>query len=172
MTDYPDELDTDDSEELAAYIERRYPTQELRMCDTETIHFAYWDVSHRSVSSEFLDHIQAAGYRVLHAGVATVPRRGTRRAWVECRKHEPGENDNTAEHNEFTLTAEGAYIGTIDESADGTNDFTLTCPKCDEEFTPDEAGTITIFGPGEARYTCPRCGHGTDGPPPVLNREQ
>jgi hypothetical protein len=172
---YPAELDTDDIEELTAYIERRYPTQELRMCDTETIHFAYWDVSHRSVSSEFLDHIQAAGYRVLHAGKATVPRRGTQRAWIECRKHEPGENDNTdeedettAENSEFTLTPEGAYIGTIAESAD---EFTLTCCKCETEFTPDDAGTITIFGPSEARYTCPRCGRGNDGPPPTINKE-
>jgi DNA-directed RNA polymerase subunit RPC12/RpoP len=171
MTDYPPELDTDDSEALAAYIERRYPTEELRMCDTETIHFAYWDVSHRSVSSEFLDHIQAAGYRVLHAGRATVPRRGTQRAWVECRKHEPGENETTDENSEFTIAPGGAYIGTIAESADGNNEFTLTCSKCEDEFTPDEARTIVISGPGEARYTCPWCGHGTDGLPPVFNEE-
>jgi hypothetical protein len=171
MTDYPEELDTDDISELSSYIERRYPTEELRMHDTETIHFAYWDVSHRSVSSEFIDHIQQAGYRVLHAGVATVPRRGTRRAWIECRKHEPGENENTVENSEFTLTPEGAYIGTIAESTDGNNEFTLTCCKCEAEFTPDEAGRITIFGPGEARYTCPRCGRGNDGPPPTINEE-
>jgi hypothetical protein len=77
---YPDELDTDDIEELASYIERRYPTQEIRIHDTETIHFGYWDKSHRVVSATLLDHIQAAGYRVLHTGVATVPRGETRRA--------------------------------------------------------------------------------------------
>jgi hypothetical protein len=93
--------------------------------------------SHLSVSSEFIDHIQQAGYRVLHARVATVPRRGTRRAWIECRKHEPGENDvpdeedeTIAENNEFALTPRGAYTGTIAESAD---QFTLTCPKCEED---------------------------------------
>lgn len=41
---YPSELDTDDIEELAAYIERRYPAEEVRMHDTKLIHFAYWDV--------------------------------------------------------------------------------------------------------------------------------
>jgi DNA-directed RNA polymerase subunit RPC12/RpoP len=149
MTDYPEELDTDDVEELAAYIERRYPTEELRMCDTETIHFAYWDVSHRSVSSEFLDHIQQAGYRVLHAGKATVPRRGTQRAWVECRKHESDTNTDGEEHKEFILT----------------------CRKCENEYTPDEAGTILISGPGTAYYTCPRCGHGTNSLPPFPSNE-
>jgi hypothetical protein len=171
MSDYPEELNTDDISELSSYIEQRYPTKELQMHDTRTIHFAYWDTSHRSVCPAFLDHIQAAGYRILYAGVATCPRSGTRRAWVECRKHEPEANENTVENNEFTLTAEGTYIGTIDESADGTNEFTLTCPKCEDEFTPDEAGIITIYGPGKARYTCPRCGHGTDGPPPVFSGE-
>lgn len=34
--------------------------------------------SHRSVSSEFLDHIQQTGYRMLYAGVATVPKYETR----------------------------------------------------------------------------------------------
>jgi hypothetical protein len=87
MTKYPDELDTDDIEKLAAYIERRYSTEEIRIHDTETIHFGYWDKSHRIVSAMLLDHIQAAGYRVLHAGVATVPSGETRRAWMECRKH-------------------------------------------------------------------------------------
>jgi hypothetical protein len=95
MTDYPDELDTDDIEKLAAYIERRYPTEEIRIHDTETIHFGYWDKSHRVVSAMLLDHIQAAGYRILHTGVATVPRRGTRHAWMECQKHAdaPDERD-------------------------------------------------------------------------------
>ena len=175
---YPEELETDDISELASYIERRYSTEEFRIHDTRTIHFAYWDKSHRSVSSEFIDHIQQAGYRVLYAGVATVPNRGTRRAWVECRKHEPeeieaadDEDENAGENNEFRLTAGGAYIGTIDESADGTNEFTLTCRKCEEEYTPEEAGIITISGPDVARYTCPTCGHGTDGPPPILSEE-
>jgi hypothetical protein len=90
---YPAELDTDDIDELAAYIERRYPTEEIRIHDTETIHFGYWDKSDRIVSAMLLEHIQAAGYRVLHAGVATVPRRSTRRAWMECRKHEPDEDN-------------------------------------------------------------------------------
>jgi hypothetical protein len=95
---YPIELDTDDTEALAAYIERHYPTEQFRVHESETIRFTYWDVSHRSVSSEFLDHIQQAGYQVLYAGVATVPRCGTRRAWLECQKHEPdGEN---ADENE------------------------------------------------------------------------
>jgi hypothetical protein len=110
MTDYPDELDTDDSEELAAYIERRYSTKELRMHDTETIHFAYWDVSHRSVSTTFLEHIQAAGYRVEHAGIATLPRWNTRRrAWVECRKYEASEDDateNTAGSDDIVLSCD------------------------------------------------------------------
>jgi hypothetical protein len=168
---YSAELETDDVSELASYIERWYPAEEIRIHETETIHFAYWDKSQRSVHPEFLDHIQQAGYCILYAGKATLPRRGTRRAWVECRKHEPETNETTIKHNEFTLTPEGAYIGTIDESTDGNNDFTLTCPKCEDEYTPDEAGIITIFGPGEARYTCPRCGRGTDGPPPTINED-
>jgi hypothetical protein len=76
---YPPELDTDNIDELASYIERRYPTEEIRFHDTETIHFGYWDGSTRIVSAMLLDHIQAAGYRILHTGVATVPRRSTRR---------------------------------------------------------------------------------------------
>jgi hypothetical protein len=171
MTDYPEELDSDDTDELASYIERRYPTEEMRMHDTRTIHFAYWDKSPRSVSSEFLDHIQQAGYRVLYAGVATCPRRGTRRAWVECRKHEPGENETTDGNSEFTLTAGGAYIGTIATSADGNDEFTLTCRKCEEEYTPDDARRVVISGPGTAYYTCPRCGHGTESLPPFPSDE-
>jgi hypothetical protein len=54
---YPPELDTDDIEELASSIERRYPTEEIRIHDTEFIHFAYWDKSHRVVSEALLDHI-------------------------------------------------------------------------------------------------------------------
>jgi hypothetical protein len=148
MTDYPDELDTDDVEELAAYIERRYPTEELRMCDTETIHFAYWDVSHRSVSSEFLEHIQAAGYRVLHAGVATRPRRSTRCAWVECRKQDEADTDG--------------------EEQSG---LTISCSHCEGRYTSDDARMIVISGPGTARYSCPRCGHGTESLPPFPDRD-
>jgi hypothetical protein len=70
---YPVELDTDDIDELASSIERRYPTEEICIHNTETIHFAYWDKSHRVVSAMLLEHIQAAGYRVLHTGVATIP---------------------------------------------------------------------------------------------------
>jgi hypothetical protein len=145
MNGYPEELDTDDIDELAAYIERRYPAEEVRMHDTEMIHFAYWDVSPYSVSTMFLEHIQRAGYRVLHAGVAKTPSRGRRCAWAECR--EP-----------------------VDET-DGTEreGFTLTCRQCEDEYTPDDAQTIVIADPGEAWYTCPRCGHGTYGPRPVFN---
>jgi hypothetical protein len=150
---YPPELDTDDIEELASYIERRYPTEEMRIHDTETIHFAYWDKSHRVVSATLLEHIQAAGYRVLHTGVATIPRGATRRAWMECRKHEPGE-DVDGEEDEIER-----------------DDITLSCDHCGQEYTPDEARTIAIFGPSDVRYTCHRCGHGTDGPPPILNEE-
>jgi hypothetical protein len=82
MMMYPEELDSDDIDELASYIERRYPTEEIRIHDTETIHFAYWDKSHRVVSATLLDHIQAAGYRVLHTGVATIPEaRPNARGW-------------------------------------------------------------------------------------------
>jgi hypothetical protein len=58
---YPEELETDVVSELASYIERWYPTEELRIHETETFHFAYWDKSQRSVCPEFLDHIQQAG---------------------------------------------------------------------------------------------------------------
>jgi hypothetical protein len=164
---YPDELDTDDISELASYIERRYPTQEIRIHDRETIHFAYWDVSHRSISSKFLEHIQAAGYRVLHAGVAMVPRRGTRRAWIECRKYEPEENDNgAAETND-----NGAAETNDNRSEDESDVYRVSCSHCEDEYTPDEAGSITIFGPGEVWYTCPRCGHGTNGLSPLINEE-
>jgi hypothetical protein len=156
---YPEELDTDDIEELASYIERRYPTDELRMCDTETIHFAYWDVSHLRVSSEFIDHIQQAGYRVLHAGVAIPPRRSTRRAWIECRKHEPDTDEYVAaEMND-------------NRNEDESDVYRVSCSHCEDEYTPDEAGSITIFGPGDVRYTCPRCGHGTNGLSPLINEE-
>src|SRR5699024_1271991 len=151
-------------------IERRYPAEDLLMHDSRTIHFVYWDVSHRSVCGEFLDHIQQAGYGILYAGKAICHRRGTRRAWVECQKHEPEEeNENKGtENNEFRLTPDGAYIGTIDESTDGINDFTLTCPNCHNKFTPEDAGTITIYGPITAHYTCPQCEHRTDGPSPLI----
>jgi hypothetical protein len=102
MRSYPHELDTDDIEALAAYIERRYPAEEVRMRDTEMIHFAYWDVSPHSVSTVFLEHIQRAGYRVLHAGVAKAPSRGRRCAWAECRKPESEENGAVDEQVENT----------------------------------------------------------------------
>jgi hypothetical protein len=85
---YPAELDTDDIEEFAAYIERRYPIEEIWFHDTDTIHVGYWDKSDRIVSAMLLEHIQAAGYRVLHTGVATVPRRSTRRAWRQSGKYD------------------------------------------------------------------------------------
>jgi hypothetical protein len=144
---YPEELDTDDIEKLASYIERRYPTEEIRIHNTETIHFAYWDKSHRIVSAMLLDHIQAAGYRVLHTGVATIPRGATRRAWMECRKHEPGETETESDT------------------------ITLSCDHCGQEYTPDDARTIAIFGPDDVRYTCHRCGHGTNGSSPIDSEE-
>jgi hypothetical protein len=146
---YPEELDTDDIDELASYIECRYPTEEIRIHNTETIHFAYWDKSHRIVSAMLLEHIQAAGYRVLHTGVATIPRGATRRAWMECRKHEPGEGGDEEE----------------------SDDITLSCDHCGQEYTPDDARTIAIFGPDDVRYTCHRCGHGTNGPSPIDREE-
>jgi uncharacterized protein YciI len=93
---------------------------------------------------EFLDHIQRAGYRILYAGQATVPNRGTRRAWVECRKYDA--------LNEHTAT-------------------TVICDNCDDEFTDVDALSIAIFGPGDIRYTCPHCGCGTNGPPPEFSEE-
>jgi hypothetical protein len=148
MMTYPDELDTDDIDELVSYIERRYPTEEIRIHDTETIHFAYWDKSHRIVSATLLEHIQAAGYRVLHTGVATIPRGATQRAWIECRKHEPGENDD-----------------------EESNVSTITCEYCEETFTPDDARTIAIFARDDILYTCPGCYYGTDGPLPIFNED-
>jgi hypothetical protein len=150
---YPAELDSDDIDELASYIERRYPTEEIRIHNTKTIHFAYWDKSHRVVSAMLLDHIQAAGYRILHTGVATIPRGATRRAWMECRKHEPGED------------------GDGDEDETDSDDITLSCDHCDQEYTADDARTIAIFGPDDGRYTCHRCGHGTNGPSPIDSEE-
>jgi hypothetical protein len=44
--------------------------------------------------------------------------------------------------------------------------FRITCNHCDMEFTPPEAHSIAIFGPGEARYGCPECGKSTDSLPP------
>jgi hypothetical protein len=147
MTDYPEELDTDDIDELAAYIERRYPAEEVRMHDTEMIHFAYWDVSPHSVSTVFLEHIQRAGYRVLHAGIAKPPSRGRKCAWAECRKQ-------------------------ADDTDDGKRGrFTIPCRHCDTEYTSNEAQSIVISGPDVAYYTCPRCGRGTDGPPPIPNNK-
>jgi rRNA maturation protein Nop10 len=105
-----------------------------------------------------LDHIQAAGYRILHTGIATLPRRSTRRAWMECRKYESPDEDVTEDMD-------------VDVDRDECEEFTLSCEQCGEEFMPDEARTIAIFGPSEIRYTCPQCGHGTDGPPPVGNDE-
>jgi hypothetical protein len=122
---YPPELDTDAFEELASYIERRYPTEEIRIHDTATIHFAYWDKSHRVVSEALLDHIQAAGYHVLHTGVATIPQGAPRRAWMECRKHEP------------------------EMDADESDGITLSCDHCGQEYTPDDTRTIAIFGPDD-----------------------
>jgi hypothetical protein len=148
---YPAELDTDDIDELASYIERRYPTEEIRIHDTGTIHFAYWDKSHRVVSATLLEHIQAAGYRILHTGIATVPRGEMRRAWMECRKHEPGENEDADETESDMIT--------------------LSCDHCEQVYTPDDARTIAIFGPGDVRYTCHRCGHGTNGPSPIDSEE-
>jgi hypothetical protein len=116
------------------------------MHDTKLIHFAYWDVSPHSVSTVFLEHIQRAGYCVLHAGVAKTPSRGRRCAWAECRKHEDRD----------------------EEKRDG---FTIPCRHCDEEYTSNEARRVVIAGPDVAHYTCPRCGHGTDGPPPIPNQE-
>jgi hypothetical protein len=165
MSDYPEELDTEDISELASYIERRYPTELLRMHDTRTIHFAYWDVSHRSVCTEFLDHIQQAGYRVLYAGVATCPRTATRRAWVECRKHALEENDNSA-----AVVSTNEHDDT-DENAAESDVYRVSCDHCDEEYTPDEAGSIMIHGPGDVYYTCPRCGRGTKGLSPLINED-
>jgi hypothetical protein len=160
---YPPELDTDDTEELASYIERRYPTEEIRIHNTETIHFAYWDKSHRIVSATLLEHIQAAGYRVLHTGVATTPRGATRRAWMECRKHDPEGNESGAGETDTNRRE--------DVNPDESDVYRISCSKCEEQYTPDDARTIAIFGPGDVRYTCPRCGHGTDGPPPMINEE-
>jgi hypothetical protein len=134
---YPAELDTDDIEELASYIAPGIRPRRSAFT-IDTIHFAYWDKSHRVVSAMLLDHIQAAGYRVLHTGVATIPRR----AWMECRKHEPG------------------------EETDESNVTTITCDHCEETFSPDEARTRD-----DILYTCPGCYHWTDGPPPRLDRE-
>jgi hypothetical protein len=141
MISYPDELDTVDIDELASYIERRYPTEGIRIHDTDTIHFAYWNKSHRIVSAMLLEHIQAAGYRVLHTGVATVPRGATQRAWMECRKHEPDENDKRDDDGDDTDENENV-------DADESDVYTLSCPECEKEYTPDNARTVAIFGPG------------------------
>jgi hypothetical protein len=157
---YPPELDTDDIDELAAYIERRYPTEEIRIHDTETIHFGYWDKSTQIVSTMLLDHIQVAGYRILHTGVATLPRRSTRRAWMECRKHDSADEDTTKDMDRD-----------VDRDKNEHNEFMLSCDHCGEEYTPNEAQTTERFGPSKIRYTYPQCGHGTDGLPPIVSKE-
>jgi hypothetical protein len=129
---YPPELDTDDIDELASYIERRYPTEEIRIHDTDTIHFAYWDMSHRIVSATLLEHIQAAGYRVLHTGVATSPSGATRRARMECRKHDPGDETGAGE-------TDTNRNGDVDPNEEESDVYRISCPKCEEEYTPDVA---------------------------------
>jgi hypothetical protein len=66
---------------------------------------------------------------------------------MECRKHEP------------------------EKDTDESDDITLSCNHCGQEYTPDDARTIAIFGPDDVRYTCYRCGHGTDGPSPIDSEE-
>jgi hypothetical protein len=101
-------------------------------------------------------------------------RRATRRAWVECRKHEPAETENRAadankseapDESEAVDSdeSEGMYLAESDE-------YRVSCSHYKDEYTPDEAGSITIIA-GEVWYTCPRCGHGTNGPSPLINKD-
>jgi hypothetical protein len=43
---------------------------------------------------------------------------------------------------------------------------TITCSNCNGTYTEAEADSISIFGPGTARYVCPKCHRGTEAAPP------
>jgi hypothetical protein len=43
--------------------------------------------------------------------------------------------------------------------------MTLTCSNCSTTYTRTEALTITLLGPGTARYVCPKCHRGTEASP-------
>jgi hypothetical protein len=42
----------------------------------------------------------------------------------------------------------------------------ITCSNCDTTYRKSEARSINIFGPGTARYVCPKCHRGTEAVPP------
>jgi rubrerythrin len=45
--------------------------------------------------------------------------------------------------------------------------LTLVCEGCGDVFGPPDARTITIIGPGYARYRCPDCGYVVRSRPPA-----
>jgi hypothetical protein len=134
--DYPDALDADDIEAVVAYIRANYSTHEIHIHDAETLHFGYWDESERYIATGLLHHLQAAGYALVHVGRDVAPESGQWRAWMECRKHAPGERDRT-----------------------------LTCPRCEHAFTPITVSHL-IVGGGVAHYLCPECANCLEACPP------
>jgi DNA replication protein DnaD len=76
-----------------------------------------------------------------HAGVVTIPRRRSRREWIECRKHDHKKNDSRVADTNVNKSE--------DTDPDESDVYRVLCGHCDDEYTPDEAQTIAIFGPGE-----------------------
>lgn len=134
--EYPDALNADDIETVVASIRANYPTHEIHIHDAETLHFGYWDKSERYVDTGLLHHLQAAGYALVQVGRDVAPESGQWHAWMECRKHAPGERART-----------------------------LTCPRCDHAFTPITVPHL-IVGAGVAHYICPECSNSLEASPP------
>lgn len=137
--DYPDALDALDAtdiETVVASIRVNYLAHEIRVHDAATLHFSYWDESEHYVATDLLHHLQAAGYSLLHVGHEVAPESGQRQGWMDCRKYAPGERART-----------------------------LTCPRCEDTFTPVTVAH-RITGPGSAYYACPECENRLEAAPP------
>jgi predicted RNA-binding Zn-ribbon protein involved in translation (DUF1610 family) len=58
-------------------------------------------------------------------------------------------------------------FGTSDSQQHQQMSLTLVCEGCGNVFGPTDAETITIIGPGYARYSCPDCGYVVRSRPPA-----
>lgn len=83
---YPREFDSDDLALVVERVRRDYSAHEVHAHDEKTMHFAYFD-QELGVSTLFLYHIQAAGYRIVQSGVRAAPQSGRRCGWVEVQKY-------------------------------------------------------------------------------------
>jgi hypothetical protein len=86
---------TDDLGQVVNRLQRYHNSALVQVYDDRSEHLAYWDTSTDTVDPTALAYLQDQGFRVVETGSKHCEVTDQEQAWLEVRRHDPGEDDAT-----------------------------------------------------------------------------